>query len=454
MADGCANYHRSTHLHAVAAGAAEPGRGLPGVEPGMPLPAGTGMQRRQFLLRAAGLALAVYGGGRLSGELIEEGIAHAAVPEAPILVSVFLDGGADSLSLLAPVGDPRYRTLRPKLALEPHLGRPFAQDERLRWHPSADGLATLHEEGKVTTFPAIGYTSPNASHFTSRHFWQVGEVSTDADLGWLGRYLDLAGAPDNPLQGLSLASALFPSLATARMPVAAVTAPSSYTFTAPGVSGPLVAPMHAALGELGGASADSPALARARTAARDSARLRTQLAPFSTVPAGAGYPTGSAFPQRLAGLAAMVAENLPLRCVTLNAAGGYDTHASQATAFPANLKLTCDSLLAFQRDLEQRGVADRVLVQLWSEFGRRPGENGSAGTDHGAGGAAFLIGTRASGAMVGEFPGLARLDPQGNLRSTSDFRGFYAGLLEQWFGFDAAAVIPGAAGFERPVLVA
>ena len=55
--------------------------------------------------------------------------------------------------------------------------------------------------------------------------------------------------------------------------------------------------------------------------------------------------------------------------------------------------------------------------------------------------------------MVGEFPGLERLDDDGNLRATSDFRGVYCGLLEQWLGHDAGAVIPEAGRFGRPALV-
>ena len=109
-------------------------------------------------------------------------------------------------------------------------------------------------------------------------------------------------------------------------------------------------------------------------------------------------------------------------------------------------------MLAFQRDLEARGQAQRVLVLLWSEFGRRPEENGS-GTDHGAAGASFLIGARARGRMLGEFPGLATLDPSDNLRSTLDFRSVYCGLLEEWFGVDAAPLVPGAASFARPPLL-
>jgi uncharacterized protein (DUF1501 family) len=95
-----------------------------------------------------------------------------------------------------------------------------------------------------------------------------------------------------------------------------------------------------------------------------------------------------------------------------------------------------------------------VLTLVWSEFGRRPQENASGGTDHGAAGCAFVMGTRAAGTMIGEWPGLAGgLDALGNVRATADFRGLYCSLLEQWLGHEAAPVIPGAAGLARPQVV-
>jgi uncharacterized protein (DUF1501 family) len=149
----------------------------------------------------------------------------------------------------------------------------------------------------------------------------------------------------------------------------------------------------------------------------------------------------------------MLSAGLPLHVVALTAAGGYDTHDNQAAELADGLKLTADSLLAFQRDLEARGLADRVLVHVWSEFGRRATENGSGGTDHGAAGTGFLIGSRVAGKMIGEFPGLSKLDPDGNLRPTSDFRGLYAAILEDWLGTDAAAIIPNAKRFARPKIL-
>jgi uncharacterized protein (DUF1501 family) len=455
MSHHCNEFSRVSLLRR---GAAEAGRGLPAIESGMPAPAGTGLDRRSFVAGAFGLALSVYGLGKLG--LFEEGIAQAASgPAQPVLVSVFLPGGADSLSVLYPALDPNYRKLRPKLALPDSAGPVFAEDERLHWHPALQPLATLHGEGKVSVLPAVGYTHPDQSHFTSRHFWEVGATDARLASGWMGRYLDHAGTPDNPLQGLSLDYQLQPALASTKVPVASLAAPDEYTFWAPGVWGEVEERMLETLGPLGARRSDAM-LNQAANATAQADRLRRQLAPFAANSEnGFGSPvqypqSDESFGRQLSGLAAMLGANLPLRCVALTAPGEYDTHSDQPQALADGLDLTARNLLAFQRDLEARGLADRVLTLVWSEFGRRGEENGSDGTDHGAAGSAFLIGTRARGQMVGEFPGLTNLDPDGNLRPTSDFRGVYCSLLEQWLGADAAAVIPGASGFARPALVA
>jgi uncharacterized protein (DUF1501 family) len=442
-----------------AVAAARAGAGLPAIEPGMPEPAGTGMDRRAFLMRGAGLALSVYGASKLGLDQLEAGVASASSSaNAPVLVNVFLPGGLDSLSALAPVGDARYATLRPTLKLASGTGTTFAEDPRLMWHPAAGGLAQLHAEGKVSVFPAIGYDHPDQSHFTSRHFWEVGALDPGARLGWLGRYLDVVGDVDNPLQGLALDASLAPSLASSRVPVAAISKPSDYSFWVQGVANPTTDPMMEAYGRMGAAAGGSSgALDTARTVVRQVDGVRRSLGAFVTADGKPGYTSPVAYPSgdlaaRLAALGAMLAAGLPIRCVAVQGVGGYDTHSDQATTLTTNLGKTVDAIVAFQRDLEARGLADRVLIQMWSEFGRRPKENGS-GTDHGAAGCAFVIGTRAKGTMVGEFPGLATLDAQSNLRATSDFRTMYCSLLEQWMGIDAAQIIPGAASLGRVALV-
>jgi uncharacterized protein (DUF1501 family) len=452
----CAGFSRSAMLRGAAAQA---GRGLPSIEPGMPMPAGTGLTRRSFMSRAAGLAFAVYGAASLGPKAFEAGIAQAAAaaPDQRILVSVFLAGGADSLGVLAPTGDPLYAGLRPTLKLGPGEGTEFADDSRLRWHPQATDLATLHGEGKLTVMPAIGYTGANQSHFTSRHYYEVGETNPYGRWGWLGRFLDQHGAADNPLQGLTLGYELQPALAARDVPVATVSRPDDYYFYSPGVYDPIADPMLSAFGNLGELPTTDAGLAYARGAVAATGGLRRQLEPFQdgfTSPVS--YPDTD-FGRRLSALAAMIKENLPLRVVAIEADGSYDTHSNQAQELSQQIGTTSAGLLAFQRDLEARGLADRVLVHVWSEFGRRPAENGS-GTDHGAAGLGLVMGQHASGDTIGEFPGLAQLDEDDNLRSTSDFRGVYAALMEQWMGVDAGAIVPGATStsgvFARPSLVA
>ena len=361
------------------------------------------------------------------------------------------------MSILFPAGDSRYRSLRPTLALDEGAGEPFAEDGRLRWHPAAAPLAELHRESKVTTLPAVGYTDPNQSHFTSRHYWEVGATSVSMRTGWLGRYLDHVGTQGNPLQGLSLADHLQPPLATRSVPVATVAKPDDYALWSYGVWGDVQERMLDAIGSLGSVqTAPDAAVMQAAAAAYQTGQVRQQLSGFNGFQSPVSYPTSTdAFPRRLGALAAMLGAGLPLQCVSIRAPGMYDTHSEQAGELTAGVSLTAASLLAFQRDLEARGLAHRVVTLVWSEFGRRAKENGSRGTDHGAAGVGFVVGSPVVGRMVGEFPGLdsSGIDAEGNLRATSDFRGLYAGLLEQWLQTDAAAVIPGAESFPRPSLI-
>src|ERR1700760_3121665 len=173
MAESC-SCNDFTRAQLLRAGVAQAGRGLPSIEPGQPIPAGSGMDRRSFLLRSAGAVLSVYGAAALAPRHLEEGIlaaggaaaADAAPADQPVLVSIFMEGGWDALSVLAPVKEGKYHELRPALARQEGEGVEFSEDEALMWHPQAAGLAQLHGEGKVTVFPAIGYDPPDESHFT------------------------------------------------------------------------------------------------------------------------------------------------------------------------------------------------------------------------------------------------------------------------------------------------
>jgi uncharacterized protein (DUF1501 family) len=201
-----------------------------------------------------------------------------------------------------------------------------------------------------------------------------------------------------------------------------------------------------------------PGRVAAGTAARLASTVADQLAALE--PRGGRDPlAGSvAYPSndigdRLSHLAGLLDQPLGIRVATVDADADFDTHSGQPNELATGLGDVSNALASFQADLEQRGIADRVLTFVWTEFGRRPRENDSAGTDHGAGGLAWVMGTRAKSGVLTPYPDLKRLDGQGNLAVTTDFRNVYASLLEQWMGTDGAEVIPDAAGAARVAVV-
>ena len=101
------------------------------------------------------------------------------------------------------------------------------------------------------------------------------------------------------------------------------------------------------------------------------------------------------FDQRMSTLAWLIRSNLGLRVACISYDDGFDFHDTQVEAPGAEHDKLSRDLSAFQADLEARGIADRVITLVWSEFGRRVEDNdsGGGGTDHGAGGLAMVIGT-------------------------------------------------------------
>ena len=397
-----------------------------------------GARRRSFLSRSAGLALAVYGGTSAGSHAFDDGIAaRRRAPPNAVLISIFLDGGADALSMLFPDGDPRYRVLRPKLALPASPGSAFSEDARLRWHPSARLARDAPRRGQGHVLPGDRLHDPDQSHFTSRHYWEVGATDPQLRTGWLGRYLDRVGAPDNPLQGLSLVTRCSRRSRPRKVPVASVDGPDGYDS---GAQRRLGQPSRSRCCRRSARSARAreskdPALRAAGRIALAGRRLRDAaraVRPENGRPASAArspIPTSNdQFPRGSPDSPRCSARGCRSTASRSTAPGIYDTHATQADELSDALKLTADTLLAFQRDLEARGLADRVLVHVWSEFGRRArGERLARHRPRRGRAAGFLIGSRVSGEMVGEFPGLTTgLDENGNLRATSDFRGVYA----------------------------
>jgi uncharacterized protein (DUF1501 family) len=450
----CDDFTRSQFLRQ---GVAQAGQGLPEIEFGMPTPAGTGLTRRSMLLGSAGMALTVYGAEKLGFQAFEEGIAEAASgPANAVIVTIFMAGGLDGMSVLAPITDAYYQSKRTTLKLDDQTTLPVTgSNGALGWHQKAAAMKALHDAGKATLFPAISYDHPNQSHFTSRHFWEVGALDPAGSTGWLGRWLDVVGSDNNPIQGLSLGSQLSPALASTRVAVSAAD-PGGYDFPSPGVNSydktdPVTQALASGFAAVGAPNGSDPVLVQARQAQRNAAGLRDQFdTPLLGLPAGVTYPAGNYLASKLKNLGQMLQSNLPIRACTLDANGGFDTHTDEFGSMPANLESNCLAIAAFQAHLEAAGLADRVITLVWSEFGRRPEENSSGGTDHGAAGVGFLVGSKASGNIIGEFPNMATngLDAYGNVVPTSDFRALYCALLDGWLATDPGLVIPGADTFE------
>ncbi len=429
-----------------------------------------GLSRRDFLRNGAVGFLTVYGAQALSWSRIwEAAAASAAAPGGdPIIVSIFLDGGNDGLNTLVPITGANYSayvTKRPHIKLDPASCLPLAgpaASPDFAWNPNATGLQSLYDAGKMAVIPSVDYMPPDLSHFHSRAFWQAGELVADPAVGWLGKWIDQNGAADNPLQALSVDWSLDGSLKSDQNPVAVLTSVDDAQFSMGTVwQDPSL--MVDTLDSLTQRSAANTAMAAADGALGGAVTIANELAqlPDTTLPpTGVGYDTTdpTSFEQRLSTLAWLINSNVGIRVACLSYDEGFDFHDSQLDRQGGIMTRLSRGLSAFQADLEARGIADRVITLVWSEFGRRVEDNdsGGGGTDHGAGGLAMVIGTGVKGGIASEFPGIRDqdLDEWGNLKVPTDYRQIYTSLLGDWMGTDPADVIPNAGSYPALDLVA
>ena len=193
-------HRRATSARAPTCSARSPGRGLPAIEPGMPMPAGTGLTRRTFVARSLGLALSVYGAGRL--ELFEEGIAAAATgPQSPILVTR-LPAGRRRRAVAALPGRRSALPQVPDRRSPSPAGTPFAEDTAplLASGARAARAAARRGQGLRAAGDRLRPPRPVALHVApllgGRRDRYVGLLT-----GWMGRYLDAVGTRRQPAAG-------------------------------------------------------------------------------------------------------------------------------------------------------------------------------------------------------------------------------------------------------------
>ncbi len=368
-----------------------------------------------------------------------------------------MDGGMDALSVLAPVNDPVYRDLRKDgIRLDEGDGPEFAEDDSPHVASASDRAGQPSPCRQAQRHAAIGYTDPDQSHFTSRHYWEVGELDPNERTGWLGRLIDVIGVDDNPIQGLSLDGWLLPSLATASKPVAAIDG-SSYDLWAPGVWGDVEPLMFEAVQTMGQTAAGSGDLGRvsAGKTADQSIELRGTLDGFGEVTVPSVYPDPDHwFCQNLSSLSAMIDADLPIRCVSVQRTGRL-RHPRQPGG---DLRRRHRHHVRHARRIpgRPRGPGPGRPRDHPRLFGVRPppraerqrhrSRRGRRRLRHGlpASRARWSASSRAS----------PQLDEDDNVLHTSDFRSLYCSILEQWFDVDAAQIIPGASSFARPQIIA
>jgi uncharacterized protein (DUF1501 family) len=340
-------------------------------------------------------------------------VAGKATPESTRLVVVILRGGMDGLSAVPAIGDPDFASARG--ALGQFASAPLALDNTFALHPELKQLHAMFKGSEVAVVHAVGLPYRERSHFDAQQVLESGGTKPyELSTGWLGRALVRMDA-----KGMALNTAV--PLVLRGHATVDTWAPS----VLPDPSAELVARLERMYGS-------DAALATALSRAKE-----LHLGP-STMAAdmdATGGNNGKRGPGLLSQRAAEFLSQPNGPRVAVMEMGGWDTHANQSSphgSLVGNLR-TLDAGLAALRDgLVASGTWKRTVVVVMTEFGREVAMNGTQGTDHGTGGAAFVVGGAVKGGrVIGTWPGLAKKDRfEGrDLRTTTDMRSLLKGVL-------------------------
>ncbi len=342
-----------------------------------------------------------------------------------LLIFVELKGGNDGLNTVVPHSDPNYARLRPRLALA--RDQLLTLSEHAALHPSLEKLLPTWQDGKLAIVQGLGYPQPNLSHFRSIEIWDTASKSDEyLEEGWLARAFVKSPSPaEFVADGVAVGSADLGPLSGTRARAIALTDPERFLRNAR-LARPEGEARNAALRHILKVENDIQQSARRITAGRE----------FS-----AAFPAG-AF-GTAARTAAQLAANPAGVAVIRISLTGFDTHTNQPGIHANLLRQVAEGLAGLRAALEEAGRWDSTVVATYSEFGRRPRENQSNGTDHGTAGVHWVMGGRVKGGLYGAAPALDRLDGNGNLPFAVDFRAYYATFLDRWWSIDSRAVLAG-----------
>ncbi len=368
------------------------------------------------------------------------------------LVVVYLSGGNDSLSTVIPYRDPMYTSRRPTIAIPAgnviQIGTDSSSVE-LGLHPRLTGLKAIFDAGRLAIVQRTGYANQSRSHFTGFDIWGTASTTNTSGTGWLGRYLDLLTPPIDPLVAWNTQRETPRPLQARLVGVPAITSPAAYAFSSPNNGAEAGYERTAQTRISSHIPVDRPHLAFVNSTTQAALGTLDRVATVAQYRPSLTYPTNG-FAQALQAVAGAMFRQIGTKVFWVQT-GGFDTHASQGTNAGAYVNLMAtlgDGLKAFYDDLNSQGLLNNTLVLVYSEFGRRISENGSAGTDHGAGGNMMVLGGLVRGGIYGTAPNLS-MDPanptlensNADVKFETDFRSVYAKILDAWLGANSVAIL-------------
>lgn len=379
-----------------------------------------------------------------------------------ILVSIFLRGGADGLSIVAPYADDLYYQLRPTIAISspndnkaPVKNRLMNLDGYFGLHPSLRALYPIYERGEMAVVHACGSGDITHSHFEAMAAMERGLYGeTGPSSGWLARHLSTTPwVNTDALRAVAIGNIMPQSLSGAPSSVtvndiADIKLIEAFPSDINSITESLSSLYSESYRGIYTGTADASLFKHAGSQALSTLKKIEEISSNPTHLSNVSYPNGP-LGNGLRQIATLIKGAVDIEVACLDCCG-WDTHFVQggaAGALSEQLFLLGNSIDAFIADLG-RDNWRRVSIVVQTEFGRRVEENSSAGTDHGHGGVMLVLsGSHINGGKIhGHWPGIHNnsLFGPGDLAVTTDYRNVLAEILKVTIGNDNVnKVFPG-----------